>query len=185
MQITKQQLVAIMPNIQSNIRHNKHYSGYTIDDIVKLLNRYAEEFEINTPLRWAHYLAQIAHESGEFRYTEEIASGKAYEWRKDLGNIKAGDGVRYKGRGLIQLTGRTNYSDYKMFCGYDVLKNPELLAKPVGSIRSSMWFFKKKNLLKYADLDDVRTITYRVNGGYNGFKERNDFLTQAKKILAK
>ena len=106
MKITKQQLVAIMPNIQSNIKYNKHYSGYTIDDIVKLLNRYAEEFEINTPPRWAHYLAQIAHESGEFRYTEEIASGKAYEWRKDLGNIKAGDGVRYKGRGLIQLTGR-------------------------------------------------------------------------------
>ena len=183
MKITKQQLVAIMPNIQSNIKYNKHYSGYTIDDIVTLLNRYAEAFEINTPLRWIHYLAQIAHESGEFRYTEEIASGKAYEWRKDLGNIKAGDGVRYKGRGLIQLTGRTNYTNYKMFCGYDVLNNPELLAKPVGSIRSSMWFWNRKNLNYYADRDDFKTITLKINGGYNGIEDRKKKLDKAKKVL--
>lgn len=183
MKITKQQLIAIMPNIQSNIKYNKHYSGYTIDDIVTLLNRYAEAFEINTPLRWIHYLAQIAHESGEFRYTEEIASGKAYEWRKDLGNIKAGDGVRYKGRGLIQLTGRTNYTNYKTFCGYDVLTCPDLLSKPVGSIRSSMWYWKKKNLNYYADRDDFKTITLKINGGYNGIEDRKKKLDKAKKVL--
>ena len=188
MKITKHQLIAIIPNAQSNIRHNKHYSGYTIDDIVSLLNKYAESFEINTPLRWAHYLAQIAHESGEFRYTEEIASGKAYDTGSlavKLGNTPQadGDGQKYKGRGLIQLTGTFNYSAYKNFCGYDVLKNPELLSKPVGSIRSSMWYWKKKSLNYYADRDDFKTITLKINGGYNGIEDRKKKLDKAKKVL--
>ena len=75
MKITKEQLKAIMPNIEGNLKRNKNFAGMTLDKVTELLNKYAEEFDITTPLRWAHYLAQIAHESMEFRYTEEIASG--------------------------------------------------------------------------------------------------------------
>ena len=183
MEITVKQILQIMPNARANIAKNKNFAGYSLDYIVSLLNKYAEEFEINTPLRWAHYLAQIAHESAEFRYSEEIASGKAYEGRKDLGNIYKGDGVRFKGRGLIQLTSRTNYTAYKEFCGFDVVKQTELLCKPVGAIRSSMWFWSKKKLNEYADKDDFATITKRINGGTNGWDDRKKYLGRAYKAL--
>lgn len=83
---------------------------------------------IDTPLRQAHFLAQVGHESGEFRYTEEIASGTAYEGSKKLGNTQPGDGVRFKGRGLMQLTGRANYAAFGKFIGQDLLTHPELVA---------------------------------------------------------
>src|SRR6202007_253376 len=83
---------------------------------------------ISLPLQQAHFLAQIAHESGELRYTEELASGEAYEGRQDLGNTQAGDGPRFKGRGLIQLTGRANYTNFKNDSGVDVVTNPGQIA---------------------------------------------------------
>lgn len=173
-----------MPNAVKNVRRNPNFSGYTFEQILLSILRYAQEFDINTPLRWAHYLAQIAHESAELRYSEEIASGKAYEGRKDLGNVIKGDGVRFKGRGLIQLTGRTNYTTYKAFCGFDVVKQPELLCKPVGAVRSSMWFWKKKGLNELADKDDFMTITKRINGNKpNGVESRKEYLARAKRVL--
>lgn len=173
-----------MPNAPKNVGRNPHFSGYTFEQILLYILRYAQEFDINTPLRWCHYLAQIAHESAELRYSEEIASGKAYEGRKDLGNVYKGDGARFKGRGLIQLTGRTNYTTYKAFCGFDVVKQPELLCKPVGAIRSSMWFWWKKGLNELADMDDFMTITKRINGNKpNGVENRKEYLARAKKVL--
>ena len=183
MEITVKQLLAIMPNARSYVAKNKNFAGYSLESIVLRLNKYAKEFGIDSPQRWAHYLAQIAHESMELRYSEEIASGKAYEGRKDLGNIYKGDGVRFKGRGLIQLTGRTNYTAYKDFCGFDVVKQPELLCKPVGAIRSSMWFWKKKGLNTLADKDDFATITKRINGGTNGWDDRKKYYGRAYKEL--
>lgn len=183
MKITVKQLLAIMPNARSYVAKNKNFSGFSLESIVLRLNKYAKEFGIDSPQRWAHYLAQIAHESLELRYSEEIASGKAYEGRKDLGNIYKGDGVRFKGRGLIQLTGRTNYTAYKGFCGFDVVKQPELLCKPVGAIRSSMWFWKTKGLNDLADKDDFLTITKRINGGTNGLLDRQKYLNRAKKAI--
>lgn len=183
MEITVKQLLAIMPNVRSYVAKNKNFAGYSLESIVLRMNKYAKEFGIDSPQRWAHYLAQIAHESLELRYSEEIASGKAYEGRKDLGNIYKGDGVRFKGRGLIQLTGRTNYTAYKAFCGFDVVSQPELLCKPVGAIRSSMWFWHKKKLNEYADKDDFATITRRINGGTNGWDDRKKYLTRAQKVL--
>ena len=183
MNITTSNLMAIMPYARTNIVKNKNFAGYTLEGIVGRLNFYACEFEINTPLRWCHYLAQIAHESAELRYSEEIASGKAYEGRKDLGNIYKGDGVKFKGRGLIQLTGRANYQEYKKYCGFDVTAQPQLLCKPVGAIRSSMWFWKKKFLNVLADKDDFSTITRRINGGTNGWDDRKKYLSRAYKAL--
>ena len=139
-------------------------------------------------MRWAHYLAQIAHESAELRYSEEIASGKAYDTGKlaiKLGNTPEadGDGQKFKGRGLIQVTGRANYEAYKKYCGFDVVKQPELLAKPVGAIRSSMWFWKSKGLNELADRDEFTAITKRINGGINGIEDRRKYLAKAKKVL--
>ena len=185
MEITVKQLLAIMPNAKAYIAKNKNFSGYSLESIVLRMNKYAKEFGIDSPQRWAHYLAQIAHESSELRYSEEIASGKAYEGRKDLGNVIKGDGVRFKGRGLIQLTGRTNYTTYKAFCGFDVVKQPELLCKPVGAVRSSMWFWHRKGLNELADRDEFTLITKKINGGTNGIEDRHKYLARAKKVLLK
>lgn len=183
MKILASQIKKIMPNVVANISRNPNFKGYSLESIVLRMNKYAKEFGIDSPQRWAHYLAQIAHESAEMRYSEELASGKAYEGRKDLGNIYKGDGVRFKGRGLIQLTGRRNYADYGGYCGYDLLKQPELLCKPVGAIRSSMWFWSKKGLNALADRDDFSTITKRINGGTNGWESRKMYLARAQKEL--
>ena len=94
-----------------------------IDKFLPHLNDTMATFEIDTPMRQAHFLAQIAHESGSLRYVREIASGEAYEGRQDLGNVMPGDGPRFKGRGLIQLTGRTNYKLFDEYTNreYDLL----------------------------------------------------------------
>lgn len=172
MTITKQQLLYVMPHAASRV---DRFLGY--------INRFAAEFGIDTPLRMAHYLAQIAHESGELRYTRELSDGSAYEGRKDLGNVQSGDGRRFRGRGLIQLTGRANYEAYKKYCGFDVVSKPELLEQPLGAVRSSMWFWQTHKLNTWADRDDVKRVTKRINGGYNGLKERMAYLARAKKAL--
>ena len=188
MDISAANLKQIMPNAVKNVARNPHFSGYTFEQIFLYIYRYAQEFDINTPLRWCHYLAQIAHESAELRYSEEIASGKAYDTGKlaiKLGNTPEadGDGQRFKGRGLIQVTGRANYEAYKKYCGFDVVKHPELLAKPVGAIRSSMWFWKSKGLNELADRDEFTAITKRINGGTNGIEDRRKYLARAKRVL--
>lgn len=188
MQITASKFRQVMPNAVKNVGRNPHFSGYTFEQILIYILRYAQEFDINTPLRWAHYLAQIAHESAELRYSEEIASGKAYDTGKlaiKLGNTPEadGDGQKYKGRGLIQVTGRANYEAYKKYCGFDVVKQPELLAKPVGAIRSSMWFWKSKGLNELADRDEFTAITKCINGGTNGIEDRRKYLARAKRAL--
>lgn len=188
MEITVKQILAIMPNARAYTAKNKNFAGYSLESIVLRMNKYAKEFGIDSPQRWAHYLAQIAHESAELRYSEEIASGRAYDTGKlaiKLGNTPEadGDGQRFKGRGLIQVTGRANYEAYKQYCGYDVVKQPELLAKPVGAIRSSMWFWKSKGLNELADRDEFTAITKRINGGTNGIEDRRKYLARAKRVL--
>ena len=141
---------------------------------------------IDTPLRQAHFLAQVGHESGEFRFRAEIANGEAYQGRVDLGNVQPGDGRKFKGRGLIQLTGRANYGDYGRAIGREaeLLATPELVeTDPELCVDVAGWFWAKKNLNTFADADDLTTLTKRVNGGLNGIDDRRRLLLRAKALL--
>lgn len=146
-----------------------------------------EEAQINTPLRVAAFLAQLGHESGDFRYFEELSSGDQYENREDLGNTQPGDGRRFKGRGPIQLTGRANYAaftkDIGSKYGMDFVKNPELVADPKWGFKASAWFWNKKFLNTFADKGDFQAITYRINGGCNGDADRDKRYEAARTAL--
>lgn len=141
------------------------------------------EYEINTPRRQSVFLAQLAHESGSFRYVEELASGEAYEGRADLGNTAPGDGKRFKGRGLIQITGRANYMLVGQELEYDFIANPEDLEKPGPATYSAAWFFWYHRLNKLADIDAFEKITRRINGGINGMEDRLKYYEHIKKVL--
>ena len=142
-----------------------------IDELAKI----SELFGITTNLRLAHFLAQCAHESGNWKFKTELASGRAYEGRKDLGNTQAGDGVKFKGRGYIQLTGRVNYGKFSQFIGEDCIAQPELVATKY-PLTSAAYFFNKNKLWNICDLgntDEVVTrVSKRVNGGTNGLADR-------------
>jgi len=144
-----------------------------------------ERFEINTPARAAAFLAQVMHESGRLRYTLELASGDAYEGRRDLGNLHKGDGRRFKGRGLIQITGRANYRDCSMALYGDerLLITPELLEQPEGAALSAAWYWSSRNLNALADAGQFSLITRRINGGMNGLADRLAYFDKASKLL--
>lgn len=148
------------------------------------LNTAMPEFEINNVARETMFLAQVAHESGGFRYVQEIASGAAYEGRADLGNDEPGDGMRYKGRGLIQLTGRSNYQKYGDILGLDLLANPELLEEPTNAARSAGCFWSTNGCNEIADMGDFIHITRKINGGTNGLADRQAYLQRAQSALA-
>ena len=137
----------------------------------------------DTPIREAMFIAQVAHESGSFRYTQEIASGEAYEGRTDLGNVERGDGVRFKGRGYIQITGRANYKACGDALGLDLIEHPQLLEDIPNACRSAAWFWYVKGLNELADKGDFLAITKKINGGTTGWKERMAFLNRAKQVL--
>lgn len=171
--ITKEMLKAIAPNSKNEI----------IDPLVQYLDKHMEKYEVNTYLRICHFIAQAAHESASFRTLEEYASGEAYEGRKDLGNTEPGDGKRYKGRGIFQLTGRANYRDMSKKLGLDLEGNPELAETPEVSVLTALEYWKSRGLNKFADADDVSTITKRINGGFNGLEDRKKYLAKAKKVI--
>ncbi len=143
------------------------------------------EYQINTFLRVAHCLAQLAHESDGFSTTEEYASGEAYEGRIDLGNTQPGDGVRYKGRGLIQLTGRKNYREIGARLGLDLENSPLLAEEPVTSLRIACEYWESRDINAAADADDLIAVTKLINGGTNGLEDRRRYLGIAKAELAK
>lgn len=136
-----------------------------------------------TPRRLAHFLAQVGHESGGFRYMEEIASGAAYEGCADLGNTQPGDGKRFKGRGPIQLTGRANYRRFGQMAGIDFENHPEIAAIPSIGMLTACLYWTDHDLNLLADRDDVMTITKLINGGLNGLDDRRRRLIQAKGLL--
>ena len=156
-----------------------------IGPLVGYLNKYLPKYEVTTYLRVCHFLAQAAHEAASFRTLREYASGAAYEGRKDLGNVKPGDGVRYKGRGIFQLTGRANYRDIGNKIGMDLENNPELAESPEVSVLTALEYWKSRNLNVLADRDDVEGITRKINGGLNGFEDRKKYLSRCKQIIPK
>ena len=151
------------------------------------VNETFEKFKINTPLRIAHFLAQIMHESGSFQYVREIWDGTGYqagyEGRDDLGNNQPGDGKRFMGRGLIQLTGRANYTEFAKAMGVDCISNPELLEQSPYAVMTAGWYWDSRKLNGPADRDDLEAVTRGVNGATLGIEKRAEFLQAAKSVL--
>jgi|SRR5882762_9750626 len=153
--------------------------GANVDKFIDPLNAAMVEFEINTKARQAAFIAQVGHESGQLRYVKELASGASYDGRADLGNTQPGDGVRYKGRGLIQITGRANYTALMLALDVDCIDHPEVVEEPVNACRSAAWFWKTHGLNELADAGDFIKITRRINGGLNGLQDRQQLYAKA------
>ena len=172
---------AIAPHFsgQNGVRQNE-----IVTEVGAVLEETLTAYDIAPPLRAAHFLAQTCHESAGFRTTEEFADGSAYEGRTDLGNTQKGDGPLFKGRGLIQLTGRANYAKFGPLLGIDLIANPDAAAQPTLSLKIACEFWRQHGLNAFADQDDVTTITRRINGGLNGIDERTAFLATAKAVLS-
>jgi putative chitinase len=170
--MTLDQLRAIMP-----------LAGNRAGLFLAPLNDTMIEFHISTPARQASFLSQVAHESGQLRWVRELAVGDAYEGRLDLGNTQPGDGRRYKGRGLLQVTGRDNYKACGFSLGLDLISHPELLELPEYAARSAGWFWDTKNLNALADTGDQVKVTRRINGGTRGLAERLALFDAARKVL--
>jgi putative chitinase len=177
MPITQQQLLQILPNAGRQ-------AGVFVPVLNAAMNRYSI---VGTP-RAAAFIAQVGHESGQFRWLKELwgptAQQAGYEGRADLGNTVAGDGSRYRGRGLIQITGRANYAACGEALGLDLLSKPELLELPQHAAMSAAWFWSTKGLNTLADKGDFVKITRRINGGLNGQADRQALYDKALKVLA-
>jgi putative chitinase len=155
------------------------------------LQAFAPRYGINTSQRMAAFLAQVMHESAEFRYVRELGS-HAYLDKYDTGPLakKLGnspedddDGQMYRGRGLVQITGLANYTRCGKALGLDLIKKPELLEQPEYAVQSACWFWWINGLNALADADDFRAITRRINGGYNGYAERVVYWERASRAL--
>jgi len=177
MPITQQQLLQILPNARTQ-------AGV----FVSAMNTAMQHYQIVGTKRAAAFIAQIGHESGQLRYVREIwgptAAQCGYEGREDLGNTVPGDGRKYCGRGLIQITGRANYAKCGEALGLDLISHPELLELPQHAAMSAAWFWKQKGLNDLADRDQFNTITRRINGGLNGLAERLALWKKAREVLA-
>ena len=168
MLITEIQLKKIYPSIKKD----------KLELYVKAFNNVFPSYGINTPRRIAAFLGQVGVESGELRYDKELASkynkkdpnnrfesvGTLYEGRKNLGNTQVGDGPKFIGRGILQLTGRANYENMSKVLGIDLVNNPELACDPEVSTKIACEYFKKRGLLELADEWNLDEITRRVNG---------------------
>ena len=205
MVITQSQLLEAVPNLYKP----------RLDAFVASFNMWAVHFGIDTPLRTVHYLAQVFHESGCLKLTEEDLNysrdallrvfpkyfneknvdlyarnpqkiaNRAYANRMGNGSEASGDGYRYRGRGFIGTTGRANYEAYAKsdWCIGDLMSHPEWLAKSPGDQKSSMFFWLKNGCNKFADADDVKGLTKRINGGLNGFEDRKALLAEFKAVF--
>ncbi|MCY1297841.1 hypothetical protein D9M70_472940 [compost metagenome] len=180
MEITEEQLLRIMPNA-------RRVAGV----FVPVLNAAMKRRQINTPRRMAAFLAQIGHESMQLQRTREIwgptPAQDRYDVREDLGNTPArdGDGKRYMGRGLIQVTGRTNYlkCSIALFRDERLLYTPEILEQPEWAAESAAWFWWIKELNTLADQGLFDAITRKINGGLTGSADRRALWLKAREVL--
>lgn len=207
-EVEAKQMLSLEQLYKINGNLNKNECEYYLESLnVVLPNK-----EINTSLRLCHFLAQIIHESGHFKYksenlnysakalrsvfgkyfkTDAIANeyarkpekiaNRVYANRMGNGDEASGDGWKYRGRGLIQLTGKCNYDACGKAIGLDLLGNPDLLTESAeASVLAACWFWNKNGLNQFADKDDITTITKRINGGTNGLEDRKSNLSKAK-----
>ncbi len=216
-----------VPDFEADISRSQLYSAHSLraimplasnDNILKYLdalNMGINKFNIGSPLRAAHFIAQLAHESGSFKYssenlnysvrglrsvfgkyfpTEEMAQAYARQPEKIANRVYAnrmgnsdensGDGWRYRGRGLIQLTGKENYLNCGRALGLDLVNHPDILGEdPQIAVAAAAWFWNTRKLSSYADQDDIISITKRINGGLHGIEDREAFLARAKAAL--
>jgi putative chitinase len=183
MPITSQQLLQILPN-----------AGKQAGVFASALTLAMDKYRINTRLRMAAFIAQVGHESGQFLYVRELG-GDQYLSKYDTGTLAArlgntpeadGDGQKYRGRGLIQVTGRDNYlACSKALFGDDrLLRTPELLEQAEWACKSAAWFWNSRNLNSLADKGDFIGLTRRINGGINGLAERQVFYATGLRVLA-
>lgn len=200
--LTESNLVAIMPNVETPVRW------------VGPLNVAMQEFDIVTPRRMAQFLAQIAHESGELnRVVENLnysmvglrlgfkryfqpaelrlfaknpfkIANRVYANRNGNGDEASGDGWRYRGRGLLQLTGRRNYEQCGKALGLDLIGFPDLLLEPANAARSAGWYWHSRGINQYADREDLVAVTRLICGGLNGLEHRKAWYARAKDVLA-
>lgn len=201
--LTNQQMQAIIPDM--NWEKAQFYLPH--------VNTVLPKFGIDTPLRKAHFLSQLAHESGGLKYTQEnlnystkalrsvfrkyfktkeIAeayarkpekiANRVYGNRMGNGDEASGDGWKYRGRGLIQLTGKNNYQKFALDHGVDCVNNPDIILDPELALTSACWFWKKNKINRYADEDDIHMVTKRINGGNNGLLHRQHYLDSFKRL---
>ncbi|MFD1613494.1 glycoside hydrolase family 19 protein [Gelatiniphilus marinus] len=201
--ITTNQMQTIIPDM--NWKKAEFYLPH--------VNTVLPNFGIDTPLRKAHFLSQLAHESGGLKYnqenlnysakalrsvfgkyfkTNEIAeayarkpekiANRVYGNRMGNGDEASGDGWKFRGRGLIQLTGKNNYQKFAHDHGVDCVNNPDLILDPELALTSACWFWKKNNINRYADDDDIHMVTKRINGGTNGLLHRQHYLDSFKRL---
>ncbi|PUB43241.1 glycoside hydrolase family 19 protein [Pseudomonas sp. GV047] len=177
MPITEQQLLQILPN-----------AGRQAGVFVPALNTAMNRYSIVGTQRAAAFIAQVGHESGQLRYVREIwgptAQQAGYEGRADLGNTVPGDGSKYRGRGLIQITGRANHAACGEALGLDLINQPTLLEQPQYAAMSAAWFWSTRGLNTLADQGDFVKITRRINGGLIGQADRQALYDTALKVLA-
>lgn len=144
-------------------------------------------YAINTPERIAAFIAQVGHESGGFKYVRELwgptAAQQRYEGRADLGNTQPGDGSRFRGRGLIQITGRSNYEQVSDALSIDFMNNPHELETPVNAAKSAAWYWSTRGCNALADAGKFDAVTRKINGGTNGMADRLARWDVAKKAL--
>src|SRR5208337_2380845 len=160
-----------------------HANLDVVNKIVPFLNQYLPLYKINNRLRISHFLGQAAEETDGFRTLVEYASGRAYEGRRDLGNTQTGDGVRFKGRGMFDITGRYNYASAAKAFDIDLISHPELAATGKVAVLTACRYWNLHNLNVKADNDDIRGITRAINGGYNGLDVRELYTKRAKSIV--
>ncbi|MFQ6350943.1 glycoside hydrolase family 19 protein [Pseudomonas sp. R11F] len=182
MPMTQQQLLQILPN-----------AGRKAGVFVPVLNLAMDAYGIDTPQRMAAFIAQVGHESGQLRWLKELwgptAQQARYEGRIDLGNTVAGDGFKFRGRGLIQVTGRANYALCAKALGLDLIHQPQLLELPQYASMSAAWFWSVHGLNALADIGDVQNIGSIINTGGkgkvpNGATDRLALYQLASKVLS-
>lgn len=178
--IDAQTLREVAPRFSGNLADRQ---VVIIAEVGEALAPTLAEYDIASRFRIAHFLGQTCHEAAGFCTTEEFASGDAYEGRADLGNTQTGDGRRYKGRGLLQLTGRANYRSLGKILKVDLENNPERAAEPVLSLRIACEYWKSRKINAACDRDDLVTVTRLINGGTNGLEDRRASTSRAKAAI--